>query len=453
MLVKPPPTRVAVFKTAAAKKNFFRVAFFLLFIVLFFSCVTVNPYASIDSLVAQEDFSKSAETLEENSKKIYRGRDLVLYYLDKGMLTHYSGSYQESSSLLQQGEKEIEKNFSVSISQEIGTFLMNDRTREYDGEDYEDIYLNLFNALNYYHRGNMEGAMVEIRRMNNKLRSLSVKYGQIITGMQRYALENDTEIPSNPAAVVKFNNSALARYLGMLFYRGSGMMDDARIDQNQLRVAIADAPLVYKNSVPSSIRDELTIPHGMARLNIIGFAGLSPVKTEEVIRLWIGNAWIKIALPVMTPRPSRIGSIEVVLNSGESFALELLEDMGAVVNATFAQKKDVIYIKTVIRATIKGIATKVFNEAARYSDNNQALFTILGLGSQIFAEASEKADLRSVRYFPAKAYVGGINLKPGSYTYTVTYYDSDRKVIAERRFEDIMVRANTLNLTEVVCLK
>ena len=466
MFAKTPPTCAAVNKMAASGKCLFNTelklfnkginlcyaAFYVLFIALFLSCAS-NPYAAIDFQVNQEEFTKSADTLEEKSGKLYRQKDLVLYYLDKGMLTHYSGDYQESSSLLQQGEKEIEKNFSVSVSQEIGTFLMNDRTREYDGEDHEDVYLNLFNALNYYHRGNMEGAMVEIRRMNNKLRDLSVKYGQIMSNMQRHALENNTEVPANPEATIKFNNSALARYLGMLFYRGSGMMDDARIDQNQLRVAMADAPQIYRNPVPSSVRDELTIPRGMARLNVIGFAGLSPVKTEEVTRIWLRDAWIKVALPVMRSRPSRIASIEVVLDSGESFALELLEDMGAVINATFSQKKNIIYVKTITRAIIKGMTARVFNEAARHSDENKGLFTILGLGSQIFAEASERADLRGARYFPAKAYVGGINLRPGTYSYTITYYDSTGKAIAERRFENIMIGANALNLTEVVCLR
>ncbi|MCL1812399.1 MAG: hypothetical protein FWG29_02625 [Treponema sp.] len=453
MFFKAPLKADAILKMASEKKNLYRTAFFIAFFFLLLSCVTTDPYVPIDKLVEQEDYQKSTETLEEKRKSIYRGKDQVLYYLDKGMLAHYSGNYQESSSLLQQGERAIEENFAVSISQEIGTFILNDRTREYDGEDYEDIYLNLFNALNYYHSGNMEGAMVEIRRMNNKLRDLSVKYGQMMTNMQKYALENETEIPANPEATVKFNNSALARYLGMLFYRSSGMIDDARIDQNQLRIAMADAPQIYTNPIPSSIQNELNIPPGMARLNIIGFTGLSPKKTEDVIRIFLRNAWIKIALPVMTPRPSRVEIIEVTLDSGESFILELLENIDAVVSATFAQKKNVIYTKSILRAVVKGLAASIFGEAARQSDENKGLFTLLGVGSQILAEAGEKADLRVARYFPAKAHVGAINLSPGTYSFTVTFYGTGRKVIAERRYEDIIIHANVLNLKEVICLK
>ena len=448
-----PLIRTVISRMAVRKTVLFQAAFFVQFFVLLVSCVTTDPYIPIDNLVAEENYVQSADTLEEKRKSIYREKDKVLYFLDKGMLTHYSGDYEASSSLLQLGEKAIEENFAVSVSQEIGTLILNDKTREYDGEDYEDIYLNLFNALNYYHRGNMEGAMVEIRRMNNKLRDLSVKYGRLMTNMQKMALENDTKIPPNPEAPSKFNNSALARYLGMLFYRGSGMIDDARIDQNQLRVAMADAPAIYKNPMPSSIRDELNIPPGMTRLNVIGFAGRSPVKTEDVTRIFLGNAWIKIALPVMTPRPSIIDSIEVALDSGEVFALELLEDISTVIAVTFIQKKNLIYTKSIIRASIKGVAASIFNSAAESSDDNKGLFALLGIGSQILAEASEKADLRVSRYFPAKAYVGGITLSPGTYSYTITYYDKTRQVITEYRFENIMINKDVLNLVEVVCLK
>jgi hypothetical protein len=427
--------------------------FLALVIALFISCATVDPYVKVDRLVEEENFSAGVNTLEQMRSNIYREKDKVLYFLDKGMLTHYAGGYQESSSLLQDGERAIEANFAVSITQEIGTFILNDRTREYDGEDYEDIYLNVFNALNYYQQGNMEGAMVEVRRISNKLRDLSVKYGTLMTNMQKMALENGTEIPPNPEAPVKFNNSALACYLGMLFYRGAGNRDSARIDQQQLRLAMADAPSIYNNPVPSSVENELIIPSGMARLNIIGFAGNSPVKKEEVIRVPLGTAWIKIALPVMTLRPSRVSSIEVVFDSGESFTLELLEDIAAVAEATFVQKKNLIYTKSIVRASVKGLAAAVFNAAAENSSENKGLYSLLGLGSQILAEASEKADLRIARYFPGKAYVGGINLKPGNYSFTVTFYGSDRTPLAVRRHENVRVAANTLNLTEVVCLR
>jgi hypothetical protein len=71
----------------------------------------------------------------------------------------------------------------------------------------------------------------------------------------------------------------------------------------------------------------------------------------------------------------------------------------------------------------------------------------------VLAEVSEQADLRVARYFPGKAYVGGINLKPGTYSFSVNYYGEGRKMLASRRHENMQIRVNALNLTEDVCLK
>jgi hypothetical protein len=428
-------------------------------VCLFFSCATADPYTQVDRLVETESFPQSVEVLEENSKKIYREKDLVLYYLDKGMLSHYAEDWGGSSSLLQQGERTIEENFAVSISQEIGTYLVNDLSREYDGEDYEDVYLNVFNALNYYHRSkngetSMDEALVEIRRMNNKLRNLSVKYGTMISGLQKAALENNTAVPANPTVPREFSNSALARYLGMLFYRGEGAMDDARIDRDGLKLAFADYPDVYSHPVPASIDEELEIPPGMARLNVLGFSGRLPVKTEETLRVPIGMNWIKIALPVLSPRSSRIGSVRVIFGGGENFDLELLEDIGKVAETAFTGKQGVIYLRTILRATVKGVSAAVFNAMSESDDEQRsALFSVLSIGAQIFTEASEKADLRSTRYFPGKVYAGGVNLEPGIYSFTVVYYGMRGEIVAERHFENIDIQAHKLNLTEAVCLK
>ncbi|MDR2181728.1 MAG: hypothetical protein LBN92_03505, partial [Treponema sp.] len=122
-------------------------ALVLLALLLVVSCATADPYVPVDQLVENENFAGGAEELESKNKSLYRAKDRVLYCLDKGMLSHYAKDWAASSSLLQEGEKAIEANYAVSIHQEFGTFLLNDRSREYDGEDYEDIYLNVFNAL------------------------------------------------------------------------------------------------------------------------------------------------------------------------------------------------------------------------------------------------------------------------------------------------------------------
>jgi hypothetical protein len=372
------------------------------------------------------------------------------------MLQHYAQQFNESSKSLQEGERAIEEAYTKSVTQEISTYLVNDTMRDYGGEDYEDIYINVFNALNYYYRGDQEGAMVEIRKMNNKLRYLAVKYDAALTSLQKKALEDGTQLPQNADAKAQFSDSALARYLGMLFHRGAGQYDDARIDRDWLLAAFANSASVYTNEVPESLAGEMEIPKGTARLNVLAFGGLSPIKKENVLRIPLPDfRWAKIALPEMASRPSEIHSIELAFDDGQKFRLELLEDMDAVAKETFKTRQQLIYIKTILRATVKAASSSAMSVASRNVEDGTASL-ILGLSSiaaQAYAEASEQADLRISRYFPAKAYVGGINLPPGRYSFNIKYYNRNGKEIASIRHEDMDIRENALNLVQSVCLK
>jgi hypothetical protein len=422
---------------------------------LFFSCASGNPHREAETHAQKGDYRRSLEIIERDKKGLYRDKDAVLYYLDTGMLNHYLADYRRSMDLLQEGERAIEAAYTKSITMEIGTYIINDTAQEYPGEDYEDVYINAFNALNYYHEDDFEDAMVEIRRMNNKLAFLASKYGVIVDNMQKTALSEGTTIPPDPAAgQVTFTNSALARYLGMLFYRGNGKMDDARIDRDQIRLAFANNPAVYSYPLPGSLDDELMVPNGKARFNVIAFSGSAPVKEEEILRILIPNArYIKIALPVMVRRPSAVNRIEVRFDSGETLDLELLEDIEAIAAETFKERAHLAYLKSVLRATIKGVASSVMSGIGdEVGGNAGTVLGLLSIGTQIFAEASEKADLRISRYFPAKAYVGGITLDPGLYSYSVIYYSGGQVVDAFRQ-ENVWIRSGGVNLAETVCLK
>jgi hypothetical protein len=241
----------------------------------------------------------------------------------------------------------------------------------------------------------------------------------------------------------------------MLFYRGSGRPDDARIDGEYLRLAFANSPALYPQPLPSSLEHDLDVPPGLARLNVLAFAGLSPVKKAETLRLPLGeNRYLKISLPYMVYRPSASARVEIALDDGRRFDLELLEDIEAVARETYKAREGLIYLKTIIRAFLKSAGQAVFDAMAEDTEGGASLvYSILSLGSQIFAEASEQADIRISRYFPARAYAGGINLSPGRYSCEAFYYNAAGRVVASFRYEDILVQENRLNLVEVVCLK
>jgi hypothetical protein len=431
----------------------------LLIFPALFSCASdTNYYRGIDTEIRAASYTAALRSMESDKvkKNLYPKKNEILYYLDRGMIEHHAGLWEDSSRSLQTGERLIEEAFTKSISQEIGSYIANDNTKDYAGEDYEDLYINVFNALNYYHRGNLEGAMVEIRRLNEKLLYLSTQYEvakqKVLSSNKDLAGNNDYVIEAK-----KFSNSALARYLGVLFYRAAGNRDSARIDMEKLREAYRLAPSVYYNRPPRSLEEELEIPPGKGRLNIISFTGLSPVKEEKNILLPMPfdppNNFARLALPQMRNRPSAIRSIEVILESAdtsERFELELLEDMGAVARETFTAKYGLILLKTVARTITKVTISAGLAKTAE--EREEGLGVLVGALGAAASAVSEQADVRIARYFPSYAHVGGINLDPGIYSVRVNYRGTAGLVGTEIR-ENVRVSEGRLNLTEFICLK
>jgi len=447
-------------------KNVFKLLKKSILLILFLISCSTPPavYKEMDIAVDQSDFSAAIDAIVQGQTgrtAIYSERNAISLYLDKGLLEHYAGNYANSSNDLQFAERLIEEAFTKSITESFFSYIFNDNTKEYPGEDFEDIYINVFNALNYYNRGNIESALVEIRKLSGasgKLEMLSRKYeykdpktGATLDA----AAKKETGVSEFPdKKQVNFSNSALARYLGALFYQGAGNADAARIEFEQLNRAFTNKN-IYRHPIPSAVDAARNIPPGKARLNILSFTGLSPIKqeTRTVFYLPFRHPILRIAdfkLPVLQRRPSVITRIETVIN-GNKFNLELLEDMNAVVEETFNARFSNIVLKTYIRAIIKYAAADIAAmETAKQQGDMAGL--LVAAAARTALELSEGADTRMSRYLPGRAYIGGINLDPGTYSVIINYYNGS-KLIAGAEYTDVNVKLNGLNLLESVNLK
>ena len=446
--------------------------YFSLLAFLFFSCAAgPEAYRGVDQAVRKEEFNAAVETLrkgQEGRRPAYSEKNAVSLFIDKGLLEHYAGNYAVSSQDLQEAERLIQEAFTKSVTADLASYIANDNTREYPGEDFEDIYINVFNALNYYNRGNVEGALVEIRKLtasSGKLDMLSRKYENARQGagngaaetLRSFGLSTNDAMPSGKP--VDFSNSALARYLSALFYLSDGNADDARIEFEQLQAAFDSNAKVYYHPVPQSVADIQTVPPEQARLNIIGFTGLSPVKEEGLFYVDFPLSVPVLCQPVFklpqfVKRPSAINRIEVVVEGEGAFNLELLEDMGAVIEETYNARFSQIFFKTFIRLLTKYAAVAVSATVARERGGDYAELTALSIiiAGKAAADASESADIRMSRYIPDKAYNGGINLDPGTYNIAVHYYSGSRIVAKDER-SGVAVMADAPNLIETVSLK
>jgi hypothetical protein len=129
--------------------------------------------------------------------------------------------------------------------------------------------------------------------------------------------------------------------------------------------------------------------------------------------------------------------------------------MGAVAAETFKAKYSLTFMKTLARTAAKALASAASAQVVRELDEQKDSLAglMVGLAGRITADVSEQADIRMSRYFPAYAYVGGINISPGRYSLSIHYYNKNNHILESFRKEAVDVRINSLNLAEAVCLK
>ncbi|MBN2658216.1 MAG: hypothetical protein JXR86_14245 [Spirochaetales bacterium] len=431
-----------------------------------------DHYKDMDELLARRNFPQ-AETVirdaKENGK--YTEKDKVLYYLDIGMLNYYNGSYSESIDNLSAAESGIEELYTKSVGKAIASGLLNDNALDYSGEDYEDIYLNLFKGLSFLVHGNFDEAMVELRRVNIKLGILEDKYRKQI---DEYNSSGNAEGQLQPVES-QFHNDVLARYLSLLLYRDEEDFDGARIDSEKIQDAFLQQGQLYNFEIPPLP----VLEYGeTGLLNIIAFTGRSPAKMaktlyidsfggfvqlsytgegDDYINRMIGfdrifmpivkpGLHFKLQLPFLSLRGSDISNISVLVDGVEAGSLAFTENMERIAEETFKLKQPLVVGKTVIRSVIKMIAKETGKDVA----NNQLGFwggLLVGIAADVAVDATENADTRLSQFFPAHAYTGEISVTPGMHDIQLVYYSNGMEIFRDYKGM-IDIQPQTLNLVQ-----
>ncbi len=432
--------------------------------LLLASCMTMNDYnyARIDSGLSEGKYDEVINELDAKKTEIYSSRDEVLVLLDAGILCHYAGEYEKSNGFLSQAEQLIEKYRATSITQSISGFLTNDTAKDYSGEDYEDIYSNIFMALNYIALGEYDEAMVEVRRFDNKIRTLKADYEKIVSNSDAEKKENNGV--SIEKVNVQFADSALARYLSLLLYRNDGDYGNASVDLKFAREDFQTQKDLYDFAFPSSVDREVSVSRNDCHLNILALYGKSPVKKEKATRVYsaAGSVWYKLALPEMNRRKSEITGIKaqaVCLSNGKKYETKLdkIESVENIAVDTFQRNYSVILAHSLMRTITRAVSNTVMHEGSRVArkrgnDGAALLFTLFDLAGKAYTEAVERADVRCSRYFPASAAVSGITVEDeGEYEVTVSYMHSSSVLYQFKK--NVTVKKGTLSLVESACLR
>jgi len=395
----------------------------------------------------------------------YADKDGVLLYLDKGIINHYAERYKESNAAFEKAEYLIDSFYTKSISKGAASLLLNDNALAYSGEVYENLYVNIFKALNYIHLNKFDDAYVEVHRISDKLKELNTYYKEDVAKLNN---SKDNKLKINPKDL-GFYNDAFADYISHLIYRASGEEDNSRISLEQAKQAWEHHADVYNYPMPRAIDSTTNVNSTM--LNVIAFTGKAPGKIPIGARITtfdgyftisdpslyhiqpipfpgLKNGWnFKFEFPAMKEEGTSISQIKVYIDSIYAGNLQLLENIANVATKTFESQKSITFFKTALRAVAKGISAGQLGKTIKKNTNSGGLGDVLAFVLNAAVDATEHADLRTWRTIPGYSFVGEFPISEGKHTIEILFLDNRGNVLQKDKLSNYLINKK-LNVLE-----
>jgi hypothetical protein len=361
------------------------------------------------------NFEEAIETIEDSGLG-GSGKNRLFYLMEKGVLLHLNGEYRQSNDVLEEADQLAEELFTRSLSAESLSFILNDTFIPYAGEDYESVALNYYKALNYIALDELDEALVECRRVDEKLNYFTDTYDarnvfkesaflRFLSGL----IYEEQDDPNNAFIAYRKSLDAYRTYKDrygvavpkalwgrlLLAARRMGFMDEYRKYQAQARA------------------EGLEPAEAASLVAVIVNEGFAPVKKEHFILVPSQHGFpVTLVVPEFESRPSRSGRVEVSIDGKEWMPAEIVEDVDAVARQSLADKKLRLIAKAVVRAAAKQVA-------AWQADKEYGAWA--GIAAQLIALLTERADLRSWTSLPGKVRLALVPADPGWHTVVIRF--------------------------------
>lgn len=410
---------------------------------VFFSCATYHERAQPYYDGLRQNNYLQAEKLLDRNKLIQARRNRLLYYMEKGYVTHLLHQFDTSNVYFNLADAFNENNKGSVWDVAVGT-VTNPMMQTYRGEDFEHFLVHYYKALNYYYLGKQEDALVEARRItltNNeqrdKFNDKSSRYSQDAFAliMQGLLYESDGDINN---AFISYRN-AVDLYLkqsGSTYY---GVSLPSQLAEDLFRTAsqmgFTDELHFYEGKLnrtwqpaPATSGGEmiLFLEYGMAPYkkqddyyftlikNDAGFfftnnARAITVPLDFSVGIDATNLSVsdfnvfRLALPSYVVRPLKSADFSVTVNGNAGPAVNAVEDINFVATHTLSERTLKEISLGLSRLLVKKIAEK------QLKDKNQTAGDVL----QAVNLLVEKADTRNWQSLPAKIYYVRVPLQTG----------------------------------------
>lgn len=429
------------------------------------------------------DYLAAIEDVRRNHKLYGKNSDF-LYKMDIGVLYHYAGLYDSSTSWLLKADEVINGLFAHSVTNEAAAVMVNDNVRPYRSRPYELVMLHQFLASNFAATGNIDGALVETRRVQlmfdewNRKNTKGQKYDS--DGMFHYlsSILYDASGETSSSMISLFH--AIRSFQAGPVPLESSLRDRAYY---MFRINDRDNDNSLLSLSPGEPQESIEgLSNGATEIVLIGYAGRGPVIEEE--SYW--GTWVKDGLlvlnhtgadgsiqtltlpaPALPPEELRkagngsstesgttfhvkfaLPSVRVVSSVTRDFTVTCSGRSGActsiVINDLDKQAiknledtRASTIARTVVRVVLRTIAAQAAKD--RVQTSSPAANLLLNIGTDILADQLEKADTRHCFLLPKTVQIARVAVEPGSHTVTVAARSQNGSEISSKAFTDITV--------------
>jgi hypothetical protein len=370
------------------------------------------------------------------------GVDRVLHLMNRGTLARMAGDYGESTRALEQAKRLIEELRAVSLREQALSVAINDATKSFIGEDYEQVMVNTYLALNYLEQGQLDAARVEALQVDVLLR------------------EKTQGSPDNPYA-----EDAFARYLTGIVYEDEHEWSDAMIAYRKAYEAYQKQLQAFSVAIPETLKHDLIrladrmglgdeakryrqafgiketesvaalLERGEVILTV--HAGLSPIKRERAATVLnpASGRMLRLALPQYHSRAQPFAYARLSAEPG-SATTSRVENINAIAVKILESEMPAITARALARMAVKDAAARAASNAGGGGGSSgSSAGPLLGLAVNVAAVLTERADTRSWFTLPGEIHLGRLSLPPGEYTVKIELHGRDERVLDSREIK------------------
>lgn len=444
-----------------------------------------------DEAFQSGEYGICARMLKGKKKSNSRVRE----FLDADILSFMASNYLDSGRGSLQTKSEMQK---ISSGMTAGKVLQasfaGENSVAYSGAVYERYYLYSLRAMNAIQLNSMDSALgvmsdyagtyqsliEEYRNLQQKIQEESVKSssGNDVTSCLEQCSKSGIAFGSKsdiftaaPVPLVSdtYMNSPLLGYLGTVIYAANASSGNS--DREHAYQFASDN--LMGTEILQDMRDDLDIPDGKGRLDVVALSGSIGKRKEfstGLRPLFIFDG-IPIMYKVTYPMFDRnsqnhvISSVKATLTNGDSSDLILVEDFDEAVAGDVASKAAGARGRSVTRNVVKNVMAVVPVVTADIlaenapSDLAKQIAVAASVAAKITLQLTmdkiidaEYADVRQCEYLPHRASAKGFTVEPGVYDIKVEYFDrSGNLVYEDESNKDVVVDSGKLNMVVSLC--